>query len=113
MTAALIDMQGVADWRGLNYDTVRKGWRAWVRAGFPAPVEDARPYRWRLTSLEAWAERQEAATRAALLRPVDASDFDGAANQNEPDAPPSPPAARRIDREREAVLRLMQGARSC
>lgn len=101
-------MQGVADFRGVHYDTARKGWRGWVREeGFPAPVRDARPYRWNPASLDAWSARQEAATRAALLRPVPGA---GAANQNEPGHTPSRPTARRIDRERNAVLALMQGA---
>lgn len=108
MPAALLDMHGVAAFRGVHYDTARKGWRSWVRGeGFPAPVRDARPYRWNPASLDAWAARQEAATRAALLRPTDATASDAAANQNDPDAPPSRPTARRIDRERNAVLALM------
>lgn len=108
MLAALIDMHGVATFRGVHYDTVRKGWRVWVRdEGFPAPVRDARPYRWNPASLDAWQARQEAATRAAVLRQLEASDFDAPANQNDPDAPPSRPTARHIDRERNAVLALM------
>jgi hypothetical protein len=110
MPAALLDMAGVAAFRGVHYDTARKGWRSWVREGFPAPVTAAAPWRWNPASLDAWAVRQEAQTRTAVLRALEASDPDVAANQNEPDAPPSRPTARRIDRERNAVLALMQGA---
>lgn len=108
MPAALIDMTGVAAFRGVHYDTVRKGWRAWVvDEGFPAPVQ-MRPYGWNPESLDRWAARREAENHAAVTRAPAAAD---AANENRPDRP----AARRIDRERGAVMALMaqsQGARA-
>lgn len=102
MPAPLLDLHGVAAFRGVHYDTARKGWGGWVRRdAFPAPVT-LDPLRWNGASLTAWAEAREAANRAALLqRPTDA---DAPANENQPDRPPT----RRIDRERNAVRLLMQ-----
>lgn len=109
MLPAHVDMHGVAAFREVHYDTVRKGWRSWVRdEGFPAPVKATRPYRWNPASLDAWQARREAENRAALLLADPATASDAAANQNDPDASPSRPTARRIDRERNAVLALMQ-----
>lgn len=110
MPAALVSLAGVAAFRGVHYDTVRKGWEAWVRdEGFPAPVQ-TRPYGWSPASLEAWAERREAANRTALLaRLAAASASDAPANENTLTAPPAPPPVRRIDRERAAVAALMAG----
>lgn len=105
---ALVDMHGVAAFRGVHYDTVRKGWPSWVRdEGFPAPVQ-TRPYGWNPASLDAWAARREAENRAAALRRLaGATVSDAPANDLHPTAPPSPPAARRVDRQRAAVASLM------
>ena len=102
---ALVSMQAAADAKGVHYDTFRKHWRAFVRDGFPAPVADARPYRWRPSSLAAWQTRAEAATRVAITGP--ATGPDAHANQNHPEAGPAP--GRRIQRQRDAVLALMTG----
>lgn len=108
MPEALATMADVAAFRGVHYDTVRKGWRAWVRGeGFPAPVHMTGSPRWRWASLLAWAERREAANLAALLRRDDATDPVAPANENLPSAPPPAPAARGVDRQRDAVLNLM------
>ncbi len=105
---ALVDMAGVAAFRGVHYDTVRKGWPAWVRdEGFPAPVT-RRPYGWNPDSLAAWAARQEAANLAAVMTP--ASGAGAAANENRPEPRPAPPALRRVDRERAAVMAFMAPA---
>lgn len=112
MSTPLIDMQGVATFRGVHYDTVRKGWKSWVRdLGFPAPVVH-RPYRWNLASLDAWLIRREAENRAELLKAVagDTTVSDAPANENTLDAAPVGRVARRIDRERSTVLSFMAGA---
>lgn len=102
---ALLDMAGVAAFRGVHYDTVRKGWQAWVREeGFPAPVT-RRPYGWNPDSLAAWAARREADNLAAVMTPATGSG--AAANQNEPAPRPAPPALRRVDRQRAAVMGFM------
>lgn len=103
---ALLDMRAVAARLGLHYDTVRKGWEAWVRDdGFPAPVRDSAPYRWRLASIEAWEERAEARNRDRVLKP--ATEIDVPANQNTRTLPPVP---RLVARQRDAVMDMMMGA---
>lgn len=69
----LVGMAAAARARGVSYRQFAARWRDYVRRGFPAPVEDARPYLWRRQSLQDWAERAEAATRAALLAPPSAA----------------------------------------
>lgn len=106
MLPAAVDMAAVAAFRGVHYDTVRKQWPTWVRDdGFPPPIENRAPYRWRAAALTAWAERREAETRAALL--ADATDPVVPANENTITPPPGPPHQRRIERQRDAVLALM------
>ncbi|MBX9708148.1 MAG: hypothetical protein K2X61_09475 [Caulobacteraceae bacterium] len=103
MTAPLASMADAALAAGVHYDTFRRGWRDLVRdQGFPAPVKATRPYRWRPSSLSDWQARQEAANAAALRAPADPG---RPANENHTPAP----ALRRVDRERGAVLALMQG----
>jgi hypothetical protein len=108
MTEALVCMKAAAAARGVSYDTFRKGWRAYVRDGFPAPTSAARPYRWRPSSLTAWQARAEAATEAAVRAGPTVSDV--AANQN--DGPAPSPAGGALDRERDAVLALMRRGRA-
>ena len=106
MLAPLLDMHGVAAFRGVHYDTVRKGWPSWVREqGFPAPV-GGRPYRWSPAALEAWRDRAQAAALADVIG-APATGPDVAANENTLPGPPSGPLARRIDRQRHAVLQMM------
>lgn len=113
MSAATVTMSGVAAFRGVHYDTVRKGWETWVLTeGFPAPVTE-RPLRWAQDSLDAWSERRQAANRERILaearrREGHTTISDAPANQNHPDPAPT---ARRVDRERGAVLALMAAAR--
>lgn len=94
---ALIDMARVAEELDVHYDTVRKGWKGWVRRrGFPAPVE-VDPYKWNPVSIESYKARREAENRAAVLE---------AAPGDRPEAaPPSP--SRRVDAQRSAVSALM------
>lgn len=93
---ALIDMARVAAELDVHYDTVRKGWKGWVRRrGFPAPVE-VDPYKWNPVSIESYKARREAENRAAVLEGSPA---------DRPEAPPSP--ARRVDAQRSAVSALM------
>lgn len=100
----LIGMAGAARAAGRHYDTFRKGWRAMVAAdGFPAPVRDAAPYMWRPSSLSAWQDRREAATRDALIRA--AADHKPPANDARPAPPPGP---RGLDAARDAVRALMR-----
>lgn len=110
MLAPLLDMHGVAAFRGVHYDTVRKGWPSWVREqGFPAPV-GGKPYRWAPAALEAWRDRAQAAALAAVIR-APATGPGAAANENTLSGPPTGPLAgplaRRIDRQRHAVLQMM------
>lgn len=92
---------------GAHYDTFRKNWRTYVvTEGFPAPVRAKAPYRWAPASLDAWQARREAENAADIRRAATAPD--AAANEN--DHEPARPSGRRVDRERGAVLALMQGA---
>jgi hypothetical protein len=92
---------------GAHYDTFRKNWRTYVvTEGFPAPVRAKAPYRWAPASLAAWQARREAENAADIRRAATAPD--APANENHHAAP----AARRVDRERAAVMALMQGAQA-
>ncbi len=107
MTEPLASLSDAALSYGVHYDTFRKAWRTYVAVeGFPGPVRDKPPYRWRPASLEAWQIRREAETAAAIK--TAATDPGAPANEN--DREPARPSARRVDRERGAVLALMQGA---
>lgn len=101
----MLDMRATAAVMNCHYDTLRKGWRQWVRKlGFPAPAR-LNPHAWRPSSLADWQARQEAANRATVLKtPVP----DAAANENTPE-PRRPAADRRVDRQRSALLSMMNG----
>jgi hypothetical protein len=102
----LVGMAAAARARGEHYDTFRKRWPSYVvdaADGFPAPVKDCRPYKWRPSSLEAWQARREAETAAALLRA--ATDPVVAANDPRPAPPPRP---RGLAAARDEIRALMR-----
>lgn len=104
----LADMATAAAARGVCYDVFRKGWRGYVRTlGFPAPVSMTRPYMWRPEALTAWQLRREA-ENLARLQAVGATEPGAAANENDTGRR-APPAVRRDDRDRLAVLSFMTG----
>lgn len=98
---SLLTLSQVAAFRGVHYDTARKGWQGWVRRGFPAPVDTA-PLRWNAAACQAWLIRAEAEQRAAVLAP----ETGAPANQNDPR--PGRPAPPRLSRDRETLFSLMQ-----
>lgn len=99
-----VGMLAAAHAKGEGYDTFRKRWRDYVLAGFPAPIEDRRPYKWRPSSLEAWQARREAETAAALLRAATVPDVP--ANDARPAAPP--PRPRGLAAARDEIRALMR-----
>lgn len=99
-----VGMRAAAHAKGDHYDTFRKRWRAYVLAGFPAPIEDCRPYKWRPSSLQAWQARKEAETAAALIRAA----TDPVVPANDARAAPPPPRPRGLAADRDDIRALMR-----
>lgn len=78
------DMKEAAGFAGLSYERFRKVWPSLVRRlAFPAPWRDEAPYRWERSRLVAWKAARTGQIRDRILSAP-------AANDDHPDAPPSP-----------------------
>lgn len=109
--ATTLDMRATAAEVGAHYDTLRKQWKSWVRdKGFPPPYE-VQPYKWLSASIDAWKLRREAERRDQVLRELADDDRTSSLPANDAVPASTPPAPRRIERDRDNILALMRHRR--